>query len=39
MINRVFRKANSTLLDTILMNENLKCRFELILGKELDENE
>ena len=39
MINRIFRKAKSPLLSTILRNENLKCRFELILGKEIDENE
>lgn len=39
MINRVFRKANYPLLGTILLNENLKYRFRLILGKEIDEKE
>ena len=39
MINRVFRKAKSPLLSTNLLNKNLKCRVDLILGKELDENE
>jgi hypothetical protein len=39
MINRVFRKANSPLLSTILINESLKCRFGLMLSKEIDENE